>query len=348
MLTKSLKNLVKNFSGKQKISIRKSLRLAMEEEMERNPNVILIGEEVGQYKGAYKISEGMLEKFGSDRVIDTPITEAGFTGLAVGASLNGVVPIVEFMTWNFALQAIDHIVNSCAKIRYMSGGDIHGSIVFRGLNGPAASVAAQHSQCFAAWFSNVPGIHVVAPYDSYDCKTLLKSSIRSKTPVAFLENELMYSREFEVDEIFFDKEHLAPIGKARIMREGSHCTVVAFSRMVGESLLAAEVLEKEGISVEVINLRTIKPLDRESIIKSVMKTGRLVAVEDGYPTSGVTAEILSVIMESPAFDYLDAPAQRVTAWDVPLPYAKNLETAALPQVENIIKAIRNTLIGHKL
>lgn len=348
MLARSLRNISRGFAEKQKISVRKALRLAMEEEMEADPNVILIGEEVGQYKGAYKISEGMLEKFGPKRIIDTPITEAGFTGLAVGASLNGVVPILEFMTWNFALQAIDHIVNSCAKIRYMSGGDIHGRIVFRGLNGPAASVAAQHSQCFAAWYSNVPGIHVVSPYDAYDCKTLLKSSIRSLTPVVFLENELMYSREFEVDEKFFDKNLVEPIGKARMMREGNHVTIVAFSRMVGECMLAAEELEKQGISCEVLNLRTIKPLDRESIIKSVMKTGRLVAVEDGYPTSGVTAEILSAVMESPAFDYLDAPAQRVTAWDIPLPYGKNLETAALPQVANIVKAVKNTLQGVKL
>ena len=348
MLFRQLSKITRKFSEKQKITVRKSLRMAMEEEMESNPNVILIGEEVGQYKGAYKISEGMLEKFGPDRVVDTPITEAGFTGLAVGASMNGVIPIVEFMTWNFALQAIDHIVNSCAKIRYMSGGDLHGQIVFRGLNGPAASVAAQHSQCFAAWYSNVPGIHVVSPYDSYDCKTLLKASIRSKTPVVFLENELMYSREFEVEDIFFDKNHIEPIGKARIMKEGKHVTVIAFSRMVGEALIAANQLEKEGISVEVINLRTIKPLDRESIIKSVMKTGRVVAVEDGYPSSGVTAEILSVIMESPAFDHLDAPAERVTAWDIPLAYAKNLETASLPQVENIVKAIRKTLKGFKI
>jgi len=347
MLVKKLGNLCRNFADKQKVTVRKALRMAMEEEMERDKNVILIGEEVGQYKGAYKISEGMLEKFGPERIIDTPITEAGFTGLAVGASLNGVVPIVEFMTWNFALQSIDHIVNSCAKIRYMSGGDLHGRIVFRGLNGPAASVAAQHSQCFAAWFSNIPGLNVVSPYDSFDCKTLLKASIRSNTPTVFLENELMYSREFEVEDNFNNPDLIEPIGKARIMREGTHVSVIAFSRMVGESLIAAEQLAKEGISVEVVNLRTIKPLDRDTIIKSVMKTGRVVAVEDGYPTSGVTAEILSIIMESPAFDYLDAPAQRVTAWDIPLPYGKVLETAALPQVENIKKAIRNTLVGFK-
>lgn len=348
MLANRLARLARRFAEKKQVSVREALRMAMVEEMEANPNVILIGEEVGQYKGAYKISEGMLEKFGPKRVVDTPITEAGFTGLAVGASLNGVVPILEYMTWNFALQAIDHIVNSCAKVRYMSGGDIHGRIVFRGLNGPAASVAAQHSQCFAAWYSNVPGLVVLSPYDSYDCKTLLKSAIRSPTPVVFLENELMYSRKFEVEDSFFDPNLTQPIGKARIMREGKHVTIVAFSRMVGESVLAAEELAKEGIEAEVINLRSIKPLDREAIIKSVMKTGRLVAVEDGYPTSGVTAEILAAVMESPAFDYLDAPAQRVTGWDIPLPYAKNLETAALPQVANIVRAAKHTMEGFRL
>lgn len=348
MLAKTLSKFLRRFSENKKVSCRMAIRMAMDEEMERNPNVILIGEEVGQYKGAYKISEGLLPKYGPDRVVDTPITEAGFTGLAVGASLNGVIPIVEFMNWGFALQSIDHIVNSCAKIRYMSGGLLHGSIVFRGLNGAGTCVGAQHSHCFAAWYSNIPGLHVVSPYDAFDCKSLLKASIRSLTPVIFLENELMYSKEFEVEDSFFDKDLLAPIGKARIMREGSHVTVVAFSRMVGESLLAAEELAKEGISVEVINLRSIKPLDRETIIKSVIKTGRLVAVEDGFPTSGVTAEILSAVMESPAFDYLDAPAQRVTAWDIPVPYARHLEIASLPQIANIVKAVKNTMVGVKL
>jgi pyruvate dehydrogenase E1 component beta subunit len=340
-----IRSIRKGFAEKPKVSVRQALKLAMEEEMERNPNVILIGEEVAVYQGAYKISAGMLQKFGPERVIDTPITEAGFTGISVGASLNGVVPIVEFMTWNFALQAIDHIVNSCAKIRYMSGGDIHGAIVFRGLNGPAASVGAQHSQCFAAWYSNIPGLKVVSPFDSNDCKMLLKAAIREKGPVVFLENELMYSKEFEVDEEFYDVNAIQEIGKAKIMREGTDCTLISFSRMVGECLEAAEQLEKEGISVEVINLRTIRPLDRETIIKSVIKTGRAVAVEDGYPQSGVTAEILSTIIESPAFDYLDAPPERITAWDIPLAYAKTLESATIPQVENIIKGVRKTLIG---
>lgn len=338
-------SLKRGFAETSKVSIRQALRMAMEEEMDRNPNVILIGEEVAVYQGAYKISAGMLQKFGPDRVVDTPITEAGFTGLAVGASLNGVIPIVEFMTMNFALQAIDHIVNSSAKIRYMSGGDIHGSIVFRGLNGPAASVGAQHSQCFAAWYSNIPGLKVISPFDSYDCKQLLKAAIRETGPVVFLENELMYSREFEVGPDFFDPEVVAPVGKARVMQEGSDCTVVSFSRMVGECMLAAQELAKEGISVEVINLRTIKPLDRETVIRSVIKTGRLVAVEDGYPQSGVTAEVVSTVIESPAWDFLDAPPERVTAWDIPLAYAKTLESATLPQVENIIKAIKKTLAG---
>ena len=335
----------RRFAEKTKVSIRQALKLAMEEEMERDPAVFLIGEEVAQYQGAYKISAGMLQKFGPERVVDTPITEAGFTGLAVGASLNGTKPIVEFMTWNFALQAIDHIVNSCAKIRYMSGGDLYGQIVFRGLNGPAASVGAQHSQCFAAWYSNIPGLKVVSPYDAYDCKMLLKASIRDNAPVVFLENELMYSREFEVDQDFFDPEKIEPIGKAKIMRQGTDCTVISFSRMVGECVEAANQLAEEGISVEVINLRTIRPLDRETIIKSAIKTGRVVAVEDGYPQSGVTAEIISTIVESPAFDYLDAPPERVTAWDIPLAYAKTLESATVPQIENIVKAVKKTLIG---
>ena len=332
----------------KKVSTRVALRQAMDEEMERDPAVFLIGEEVAQYHGAYKISDGLLEKYGPDRVVDTPITEAGFTGLAVGASLQNTRPVVEFMTMNFALQAIDHIVNSCAKIRYMSGGDLHGSIVFRGINGPAASVAAQHSQCFAAWYSSVPGLTVLSPYDAYDCKQLLKAAIRHTSPVVFLENELMYSREFEVGEDFYDAEMVAPLGKARIMREGTDVTLVSFSRMVGELMLAADELQKEGISAEVINLRSIKPLDRESIIKSVMKTGRLVAVEDGYPSSGITAEVISTVVESPAFDFLDAPPERVTAWDIPLAYATNLETATLPGPANIIRAVKNTLRGSKL
>ena len=332
----------------KKITIRESLRLAMIEEMRRDPKVFLIGEEVAQYQGAYKISKGMLEEFGPDRVVDTPITEAGFTGLAVGASLMGLIPIVEFMTWNFALQGIDHIFNSCAKIRYMSGGDLGGGIVFRGLNGPAASVAAQHSQCFASSLSNVPGLIVISPYDCEDSKSLLKAAIRCKNPVAFLENELTYGHSFEVEPKFYDPEHVGTIGKARIMRQGHHITLIAFSRMVGLALEAAKQLEKANVSAEVINLCTIKPLDRKTIIDSVKKTGRVVVIEDGYPFSGVAAEIVSTIVESPAFDYLDAPPERVTAWDIPLPYGNPIEALCLPQVESILKGAKKILQGAKL
>ena len=343
-----VKSTLKFFSEANKVSCRIALRQAIDEEMERNPDVFLMGEEVAVYQGAYKISASLYQKYGEKRVIDTPITEAGFTGLAVGASMNGLTPIVEFMTWNFALQSIDHIINSCAKTRYMSGGDISGSIVFRGLNGPAAYVGAQHSQCFAAWYSNVPGLRVVSPYDAYDCKRLLKASIREKNPVVFLENELMYSKEFEVGEDFADKDIIDPIGKAKIMRAGKDCTVVSFSRMVGECLLAAEILEKQGISVEVINLRTIKPIDRNTIIESVKKTGRLVAVEDGWPQSGVTAEVISIVTESEAFDYLDAHPERVSSWDIPLPYAKSLEVLSTPHPEHIVASVLKTLQGTKL
>lgn len=338
----------KFFSQKNIITIRDSLKLAMVEEMHRDKSVFLMGEEVGEYQGAYKISKGMIDIFGHKRVIDTPITEMGFTGLACGSAFMDTRPILEFMTWNFALQGICQIINSAAKTLYMSAGDIHCPIVFRGLNGPAASVAAQHSQCLASMLSNIPGLKVVAPYDAYDCKFLLKASIRDNNPVCFLENELMYSREFEVGEDFYDEENVYEIGKAKIMREGTDCTVVAFSRMVGEALKAADVLEKEGVSVEVINLRTIRPLDRESIINSVKKTNRLVTIEDGYPTCGIGAEIISCVMESPAFDFLDAPARRVTSWDIPLPYAKQMEQATLPQVDNIVRAVRGTLEGVKL
>lgn len=331
-----------------KISCRLALRQAIDEEMERNSNVFLMGEEVALYQGAYKISSGLLQKYGEKRVVDTPITEAGFTGLAVGASLNGLTPIVEFMTWNFALQSIDHIINSCAKTRYMSGGDLGGSIVFRGLNGPAAFVGAQHSQCFAAWYSNVPGLRVVAPYDAMDCKLTLKASIREPNPVVFLENELMYSREFEVDSEFDNKDIIFPIGKARIMRKGSDVTLISFSRMVGECIKVADELEQKGISVEVINLVSIKPLDRGIIINSVIKTSRVVVVEDGWPQSGVASEVITTIIESKAFDYLDAPPERVTSWDIPLPYAKDLEAASTPGVNHIIKSVNKTLIGSRL
>lgn len=330
------------------LTVREALRVALAEEMRRDDRVFVFGEEVAQYEGAYKVTKGLLKEFGERRVVDTPITEMGFTGLAVGASLMGLKPVVEFMTWNFALQGIDHIFNSCAKTRYMSGGDLSGCIVFRGLNGPAASVAAQHSQCFAAALANVPGMLVLAPYDAYDCKALLKAAIRGEEPVCFLENELMYGRSFPVGEDFWDPELVAPVGKLRVMREGTHVTIAAFSRMVGEALKAAELLAAEGVSCEVLNLRSVRPLDRAGLLRSVAKTRRLVAVEDGYPFAGVAAELVSTVVESPVFDELDAPPERVTAWDVPLPYAANIESLCLPQPESIARAVRKTLHGVKL
>jgi len=333
---------IKRGFATRKLTVRDALNSAMDDELEREPRVFLIGEEVAVYEGAYKVSKGLYKKYGAGRVWDTPITEHGFTGLAVGAAMMGCRPIVEFMTMNFALQAVDQIMNSAAKAKYMSGGDLKCPIVFRGLNGPAAAVAAQHSQCFAAMYANIPGLKVVSPYDSEDCRGLLKAAIRDPDPVMFLENELMYSVEFNVDESVMSKDFLLPLDKAKVQREGKDVTVVTFSRMVGLAVEAAEKLEKKGISVEVINLRSIKPLDRATIVKSVKKTHRLVTVEDGYPQHGVGAEICALAFES-LFDELDAPVERVTAWDIPLPYARNLEHAALPQVEHIIKAIEKTL-----
>lgn len=344
-----LRTLVKKFSANPKtISFREAIRMAMVEEMKRDPDVFLIGEEVGQYNGAYKVSKGMLDIFGPDRVIDTPITEAGFTGIAIGAANMGLKPICEFMNIDFALQSYSHIVNSCAKNLYLTAGQIQSPIVFRGLNGPGVAVSAQHSQCLAAMFTNIPGIIVLSPYSAYDCKGLLKTAIRDKNPVIFLENEIMYGREFEVNDDFFDEEFTIPIGKAKIERAGNHVTITSFSRMVGECLKAAEELAKEGINAEVINLRSLKPLDRSAIIASVMKTGRLVTVEDGCPQSSIGSEVISLVMESPAFNYLDAPAERVAAWDIPIPYATAMETATLPQVENIVFAVKQTLKGVKL
>lgn len=330
------------------VSNRDAIKIGMSEEMRRDKRVFLIGEEVGQFHGAYKVSKGMLEEFGPQRVIDTPISEIGFTGIGSGASFKGLIPIVEFMTWNFALQAWDHIFNSSAKSRYMSGGTLGGGIVFRGLNGPGASVGAQHSQCFASALANVPGLIVISPYDAYDFKFLMKAAIRCGNPVAYLENELTYGTTHEVREDFFDENRVDPIGKARIMREGRHVTITAFSRMVGLALKAAEELSKDGIEVEVINLRTIKPLDRTAIIKSVQKTSRLVTIEDGYPFAGVGAEITATIMESPAFHFLDAPVERLTGWDIPLPYGDPIEAMSLPQVKNIVQAVRKVTRGAKL
>jgi pyruvate dehydrogenase E1 component beta subunit len=317
-------------------TVREALRDAMAEEMRRDETVFLMGEEVAEYQGAYKVSQGLLEEFGPNRVIDTPITEHGFAGLGVGAAFTGLKPIVEFMTFNFSMQAIDQIVNSAAKTNYMSGGQMGSPIVFRGPNGAAARVAAQHSQCYASWYAHVPGLKVVAPWSAADAKGLLKAAIRDPNPVIFLENEILYGQSFEVPQ---DKDWIVPIGKAKVVRPGNNVTITAFSRMVGVALEAAELLAKEGIDAEVIDLRTIRPLDTETIVKSVQKTNRLVSVEEGWPFAGIGSELAAVIMEQ-AFDYLDAPVLRVAGVDVPMPYAANLEKLALPQAAQIVEAAK--------
>jgi pyruvate dehydrogenase E1 component beta subunit len=317
-------------------TVREALRDAMAEEMRADGDVFLMGEEVAQYQGAYKVSQGLLDEFGPDRVIDTPITEMGFAGLGVGAAMGGLKPIIEFMTWNFAMQAIDQIINSAAKTRYMSGGQMSCPVVFRGPNGAASRVAAQHSQDYTSWYAHVPGLKVVAPYSAADAKGLLKAAIRDPNPVVFLENELLYGHAFEVPT---DPDFVVPIGKAKIVREGSSVTICSFSRMVGVALEAAEVLAGEGIEAEVIDLRTIRPLDTETIVNSVKKTNRLVSVEEGWPFAGIGAELSALMMEQ-AFDDLDAPVVRVHGADVPLPYAANLEKLALPQVEDVVKAAK--------
>jgi pyruvate dehydrogenase E1 component beta subunit len=308
----------------------------MVEEMRRDENVFLMGEEVAQYQGAYKVSRGLLDEFGDRRVIDTPITEHAFAGLGVGAAMAGLKPIVEFMTWNFAMQAIDQIINSAAKTLYMSGGQIRCSVVFRGPNGAAARVAAQHSQDYSAWYAHVPGLKVIAPYDAADAKGLLKAAIRDPNPVVFLEHEMLYGSEFEIPD---GVDWVVPIGKAKVRREGSGVTITAHSRMVGLALKAAEELAAGGIEAEVIDLRTLRPLDHATIIESVKKTHRLVTVEEGWGAMGVGAEIVARVVAE-AFDYLDAPPLRVCQEDVPLPYAANLEALSLPSVEKIVKAAR--------
>jgi len=333
---------------RKEISVREALNSAMDDEMKRDSKVFLMGEEVGAYQGAYKISKGLFDKYGAARVWDTPISEMGFAGIGVGSAMYGLKPIVEFMTWNFALQAIDHIVNSAAKIRYMSAGDITCSIVFRGPNGAASAVAAQHSHDFSAWYGTLPGLTVLAPYDAEDARGLLKSAIRDPNPVVFLENELMYGDVFNLSDEQMGMDFLVPIGKAKIMKEGKHVTLTCFSKMVKKTLEAAAILEKEGISCEVINLRTIRPLDRKTIINSVKKTTRIVSVEEGFPQNGIGAEISAILMESSAFDFLDAPLERITGLDIPLPYATNLEAMSLPQAENIVNAVRRVVQGAKL
>ena len=295
-----------------------------------------MGEEVGQYQGAYKISQGLLEEFGPERVIDTPITEHGFAGLGVGAAFAGLKPIVEFMTFNFSMQAIDQVINSAAKTHYMSGGQMHCPIVFRGPNGAAAGVAAQHSQCYASWYAHCPGLKVVAPYSAADAKGLLKAAIRDPNPVVVLENEILYGHSFEVPA---DPDYTIPLGTAKIERSGGDVTICAYSRMVAAALEAAEILAAEGIEAEVVNLRSLRPLDVGTIVASVKKTNRLVCVEEGWPLAGIGSEIAALMMEH-AFDHLDAPVMRVTGADVPMPYAANLETLSLPQAENVVRAAK--------
>lgn len=319
------------------LTIREALRDAMAEEMRRDESVFVMGEEVAEYQGAYKVTQGLLQEFGAKRVVDTPITEHGFAGLGVGAAFLGLRPIVEFMTFNFSMQAIDQIINSAAKTLYMSGGQLGCPIVFRGPNGAASRVGAQHSQCFASWYAHCPGLKVVSPYSAADAKGLLKSAIRDPNPVIFLENELLYGRSFEVPE---DPDYIVPLGKASVVRKGKDVSIVAFSITVGMALEAAEILaQQNNIDAEVIDLRTLRPLDTETILQSLAKTHRLVTVEEGFPYAGIGSEIFALVCEK-AFDELDAQPVRVTAEDVPLPYAANLEKLALPSVEKIVNAVK--------
>ena len=327
------KIIKKQDNNEIKISVREALRDAMAEEMRLDESVFVMGEEVAEYQGAYKVTQGLLEEFGEKRVIDTPITEQGFAGLGVGAAFGGLKPIIEFMTFNFSMQAIDQIINSAAKTLYMSGGQMGCPIVFRGPNGAASRVAAQHSQCFASWYAHCPGLKVVAPWSASDAKGLLKASIRDPNPVIFLENELLYGEKFELE----NENEIIPIGKGKILSKGEDVTIVAFSIMVGKALNASKELLNQNISSEVIDLRTIKPLDIDIIIESVKKTNRLVVCEEGFPFSGIGSEIISQVQEK-AFDWLDAPIKRVTGLDVPLPYAENLEKMALPQENDIVNA----------
>jgi len=323
----------------QTVTLREALRDAMAEEMRRDDRVFVMGEEVAEYQGAYKVTQGLLDEFGARRVIDTPITEYGFAGVGTGAAMGGLRPIIEFMTFNFAMQAIDHIINSAAKTNYMSGGQMRCPIVFRGPNGAAARVGAQHSQNYAPWYASVPGLIVIAPYDAADAKGLLKAAIRCEDPVVFLENELLYGRSYEVP---ISDDHVLPIGKARIMREGTDVTIVSYSIGVGLSLEAADRLAEDGISAEVIDLRTIRPLDKATVLASLAKTNRLVVAEEGWPTCSVGSEILAICMEE-GFDDLDAPVLRITNEDVPMPYAANLEKAMLVNADKIVAGVRRTL-----
>jgi pyruvate dehydrogenase E1 component beta subunit len=326
----------KDWGPAKPVTVREALRDAMALEMRHDGDVFLLGEEVAQYQGAYKISQGLLDEFGPKRIIDTPITEHGFAGMAVGAALNGLKPIVEFMTFNFAMQAMDQIINSAAKTLYMSGGQMGCPIVFRGPNGAAARVAAQHSQCYASWYAHVPGLKVVAPWSSADAKGLLRAAIRDPNPVIVLENEILYGQTFDCP---VDEDFVLPIGKAKVERAGSHVTIVAFSIMVGVAMKAAEALAEQGIEAEVINLRSLRPLDTATIVESLKKTNRLVTVEEGWPYAGIGAEVAMQVIEH-AFDWLDAPPVRVHGVDVPLPYAANLEKLALPQPDWVVDAVK--------
>ncbi|MEE6501835.1 hypothetical protein FKM82_004333 [Ascaphus truei] len=325
------------------VTVRDALNQALDEEIERDEKVFLLGEEVAQYDGAYKISRGLWKKYGDKRIMDTPISEMGFAGIAVGAAMAGLRPICEFMTFNFSMQAIDQVINSAAKTYYMSAGRVSVPIVFRGPNGASAGVGAQHSQCFAAWYGHCPGLKVVSPWNAEDARGLLKAAIRDNNPVVMLENELMYGVPFELSEEAQSKDFVVPIGKAKIERQGSQITLVSHSRPVSHCLEAASVLAKEGVDCEVINLRSIRPLDIETIEASVVKTNHLVTVEGGWPQFGVGSEICAQIMEGPAFNYLDSPVFRVTGADVPMPYAKLLEENCVPQVKDIIFAVKKTL-----
>eukprot|EP01114_Cavostelium_apophysatum_P005103 TRINITY_DN1572_c0_g1_i1.p1 TRINITY_DN1572_c0_g1~~TRINITY_DN1572_c0_g1_i1.p1 ORF type:complete len:372 (+),score=111.62 TRINITY_DN1572_c0_g1_i1:100-1215(+) len=322
------------------VTVRDALNMALDEELARDEKVFIMGEEVARYNGAYKVTKGLWDKYGDKRLIDTPITEMGFAGIGVGAALAGTRPVIEFMTWNFAMQAIDHIVNSSAKLLYMSGGQVKNPIVFRGPNGPPTSVGAQHSQCFAAWYGSVPGLKVLAPWSCEDSKGLLKAAIRDDNPVVFLENEILYNESYPLSIEAQSPDFVVPIGKAKIEVEGSDITLVSFSRQVGNCIKAAQKLKEQGINAEVINLRTIRPMDVNTIVLSVQKTGRCVTVEEGWPQHGVGSEISAQLMEN-AFDYLDAPVARITGADVPMPYAKNLEDAAMVQVDNIVNVVKN-------
>jgi len=331
------------YATTSQVTIRDALNQALDEEIRRDDRVFVLGEEVAQYDGAYKVTKGLWKKYGDERIIDTPITEAGFAGLAVGAAFAGLRPICEFMTFNFAMQAIDHIINSAAKTYYMSAGRVPVPIVFRGPNGAAAGVAAQHSQDYSAWYAHCPGLIVLAPYNAEDSKGLLKAAIRNDNPVVFLENELLYGVSFPMSEEALKEDFVLPIGKAKIERSGTDVTIVSYSKGVQMSLDAAEQLKSIGVNAEVINLRTLRPLDFDTIRESVKKTHRLVTVETGWPFCGIGAEISAQIVESDAFDYLDAPVLRVTGVDVPMPYTVTLEVAALPSVDHIVKTVKKSL-----